>query len=110
MMVVMTAQPPLPLTPSGGVPFGAVAALVQDDEGGRVFIRGELCFVWDGGDEAGRRLAAVQLVRIKAASLVDVPGAFAVSTVTLWRWCKELDASGTAGLAWQNAVPRAPHC
>jgi hypothetical protein len=55
MMGVMTAQPPLPLTPSGAVPFGAVAALVQDHDGGRVFIRGELCFVWDAGDEAGRR-------------------------------------------------------
>ena len=69
MMGVMTPQPPLPLplTPSGGVPFGAVAALVQDGEGGRVFIRGELSFVWDAGDEAGRRLTPVQLVRIKAA-------------------------------------------
>jgi hypothetical protein len=107
----MTAQPPLPLTPSGGVPFGAVAALVAGDDGGRVFIRGELCFVLDAGDETSRRLAAVQLVRIKAASLVDVAAAFAVSTVTLWRWCKELDAAGTAGLAWPgtNADPRAPH-
>ena len=39
MMGVMTVQPPLPLTPSGAVPFGAVAALVQDNQGGRVFIR-----------------------------------------------------------------------
>jgi transposase len=85
-----------------------VAALVQDDEGGRVFIRGELCFVWDGGDEAGRRLAAVQLVRIKAASLLDVAAAFAVSTVTLWRWCRELDASGAAGLAWHKRGPKGP--
>src|SRR5665811_1028463 len=108
MMGVMTAQPPLPLTPSGGVPFGAVAALVQDDDGGRVFIRGELCFVWDAGDEAGRRLAAVQLVRIKAASGLDVAAAFAVSTVTLWRWCKELDVSGAAGLAWRKRGPKGP--
>jgi hypothetical protein len=104
----MTAQPPLPLTPSGGVPFGAVAALVAGDDGGRVFIRGELSFVWDAGDEAGRRLAAVQLVRIKAASLLDVAAAFAVSTVTLWRWCKELDASGAAGLAWRKRGPKGP--
>jgi len=104
----MTAQPPLPLTPSGGVPFGAVAALVQDEHGGRVFIRGELCFVWDAGDEAGRRLAAVQLVRIKAASGLDVAAAFAVSTVTLWRWCKELDVSGAAGLAWRKRGPKGP--
>jgi transposase-like protein len=85
-----------------------VAALVQDDDGGRVFIRSELCFVWDAGDEAGRRFAAVQLVRIKAASLVDVAAAFAVSTVTLWRWCKELDAAGAAGLAWHKRGPKGP--
>jgi hypothetical protein len=108
MMGVMTAQPPLPFTPSGAVPFGAVAALVQDAEGGRVFIRGELCFVWDGGDEAGRRLAAVQLVRIKAASGLDVAAAFGVSTVTLWRWCKELDAAGAAGLGWHKRGPKGP--
>jgi transposase len=104
----MTAQPPLPLTPRGGVPVGAVAALVADDDGGRVFIRGELCFVWDAGDEIGRRLAAVQLVRIKAASLIDVAAAFAVSTVTLWRWSKELDTSGSAGLASDKRGPRGP--
>src|SRR5450631_1610222 len=108
MMGVMTAQPPLPVTPSGGVPFGAVAALVQDADGGRVFIRGELCFVWDGGDEGGRRLAAVQLVRIKAASGMDVAAAFGVSVVTLWRWRKELDASGAAGLAWHKRGPKGP--
>jgi transposase len=108
MMGVMTAQPPLPLTPSGAVPFGAVAALVQDNDGGRVFIRGELCFVWDDGDEAGRRLTAVQLVRIKAASGMDVAAAFGVSVVTLWRWRKELDASGAAGLAWHKRGPKGP--
>ena len=104
----MTAQPPLPLTPTGGVPFGAVAALVQDDDGGRVFIRGELCFVWDAGGETGRRLAAVQLVRIKAVSLLDVAAAFAVSTVTLWRWRRELAASGAAGLAADKRGPKGP--
>ena len=68
---------------------------MQDDAGGRVFIRGELCFVWDAGDEGGRRLAAVQLVRIKAASATDVAAAFGVSTVALWRrWRKVAGASG----------------
>src|SRR5665647_172182 len=86
MMGVMTAQPPLPLAPAGAILIGDAAAMLADVDGGRVFIRGELCFVWSADDEAGRRLAAVQLVRIKAASLVDVAAAFAVSTVTLWRW------------------------
>src|SRR5450756_1389598 len=108
MMGVMTVQPPLPFTPSGAVPFGAVAALVAGDDGGRVFIRGELCLVWDAGDEAGRRLAAVQLVRIKAASLMDVAAAFGVSTVTMWRWRKVMDASGAAGLATDKRGPKGP--
>jgi hypothetical protein len=106
---LMTAQPPLPLTPAGAVPFGKVAALLQDDDGGRAFIRGELCFVWDAGDEGGRRLAAVQLVRIKAASAVDVAHAFGVSTVALWRWRKV--PAPPAQLAWppKDPDPRAPH-
>jgi transposase-like protein len=104
----MTAQPPLPLTPAGGVPFGKVAALLQDDDGGRVFIRGELCNAWDAGDEGGRRLAAVQLVRIKAASATDVAAAFGVSTVALWRWRKVAGASGAAGLATDKPGPRGP--
>ena len=105
---LMTAQPPLPLTPAGAVPFGKVAALLQDDDGGRAFIRGELCFVWDAGDEGGRRLAAVQLVRIKAASAVEVAAAFGVSTVALWRWRKVLDAAGAAGLATERPGPKGP--
>jgi len=82
--------------------------MVADDDGGRVFIRGELCFVWDGEDEAGRRLAAVQLVRVKAASLLDVAAAFGVATVTLWRWRKELDASGVEGLVPDKRGPKGP--
>jgi hypothetical protein len=39
-MGLMTAQPPLPLIPAGAVPFGKVAALLQDDDGGPAFIRG----------------------------------------------------------------------
>jgi len=107
-MGVMTAQPPLPLAPAGAILIGDAAAMLADDDGGRVFIRGELCFVWDADDEAGRRLAAVQLVRIKAASLVDVAAGFAVSTVTLWRWCKVLDASGVEGLVPEKRGPKGP--
>src|ERR1035437_3436752 len=108
----MTAQPPLPLTPAGAVPFGKVAALLQDDNGGRAFIRGELCFVWDAGDEGGRWLAAVQLVRIKAASAADVAHAFGVSTVALWRGRKVAGASGAAcpGPGKTGATGSSPVC
>jgi transposase len=47
-------------------------------------------------------------VRIKAASELDVAAAFGVSTVTLWRWCKELDVAGAAGLAWHKRGPKGP--
>jgi hypothetical protein len=108
MMGVMTTQQLLPLTPAGAVLIGDATALVTDEDGGRVFIRGELCFVWDAGDDLGRRLAAVQLVRIKAASAMQVAGAFGVTTVTLWRWRKELDTAGAQGLAQDKRGPKGP--
>jgi hypothetical protein len=38
------------------------------DGGGAVWVHGLMTFCWDGGDEAGRRLAAVQLAELKAAT------------------------------------------
>jgi hypothetical protein len=108
MMGVMTTQQLLPLVPAGAVLIGDAAALVTDGDGGRVFIRGELCFVWDAGDDLGRRLAAVQLVRIKAARAMQVATAFGVTTVTLWRWRKELDTAGAQGLAQDKRGPKGP--
>jgi hypothetical protein len=32
------------------------AVLVEDGDGGRVFVFGVLSYVWDPGDEVGRRL------------------------------------------------------
>jgi transposase len=108
MMGVMTTQQPLPLATAGAVLIGDAAALVEDGDGGRVFLRGELTFVWDAGDDLGRRLAAVQLVRTKAAHAVQVAAAFGVATVTLWRWRKELDTSGVQGLAAGKRGPKGP--
>jgi hypothetical protein len=108
MMGVMTTQQLLPLTPAGAVLIGDAAALVTDGDGGRVFIRGELCNAWDAGDDLGRRLAAVQLVRIKAATAMAVATAFGVATVTLWRWRRELDTAGAQGLAQNKRGPKGP--
>jgi transposase-like protein len=108
-MSVMTDQPPLPMAPvAGAVSIGPAVALVQDDDGGRVFLRGELIYAWAGGDAVLRRLAAVRLVRIKAARVADVAAAFGVGTVTLWRWRKELDASGVQGLTSDKRGPKGP--
>ena len=74
----MTAQPPLPLVPDDARPVGAAAAIVEDDDGGRGFVHGNLAYAWDAGDSAARRFAAVSLMRIKAASQLEVAEAFAV--------------------------------
>jgi hypothetical protein len=89
----MTAQLPLPVAPVGAVPVGRAAALVQDDSGGRVFTNGQLSFAWDAGDEMGRRLAAVQLVRIKAAHQYEVAAAFGVNPFSVFRWEQKFSAA-----------------
>jgi transposase len=51
---------------------------------------------------------AVQLVRTRGAHAVQVAAAFGVATVTLWRWRKELDASGVQALASNKRDPKGP--
>lgn len=106
MMAVMTAQAPLPLVPAGAVSVGEAAALVADEDGGRVFVRGELVFAWEGGDEASRRLAAVQLVENEVAAAGAVSAAFGVSAQTLWRWRRDYAGAGVAGLVEQRKGPK----
>ena len=100
-MTVMTTQPPLPLIPTGAAEISAAAAMIEDHDGGRVFVHGNLAFAWDAGDTAGRRFAAVSLMRIKAGTQVQVAAAFGTSPLTLWRWAQALSAAGVIAL-----VPR----
>ena len=58
------------------------------------------------GDEAGRRLAAVQLWKLKAATQAQVAEAFGVIPVSVWRWEKALAAGGVAGLVPDRKGPR----
>ena len=109
MMGVMTTQQLLPLVPAGAVLIGDAAALVTDDDGGRVFIRGELCNAWDAGDDLGRRLAAVQLVRIKAARAMQVATAFGVATVTLCAGARSLTPPVPRALPRTSVAPRDHH-
>src|SRR5665647_3639615 len=109
MMAVMTAQPPLPVVlVTGAVSIGEAVSLVEDGDGGRVFLRGELVYAWSVGDVALRRLAAVQLVGIKAARVADVAAAFGVDTGTLWRWGQHLSATGVSGLVPDKRGPKGP--
>ena len=108
-MTVMTAQMPLSLVPhADAILIGAAAALVEDETGGRVFLHGELSMAWEPGDDACRRLAAVQLVRIKAAKSVQVAAGFGVDPDTLRRWIKTLTGRGAAALVPAKSGPKGP--
>lgn len=108
MMGGMASQPPLPLAPVDGVRIGQVVDLVEDATGGRVYVRGELVFAWDAGDGTGRRVAATQLARIKAATGVAVAQGFGVTRETLRRWMRDLEAEGTGGLVAGKRGPKGP--
>ncbi|NCD18854.1 MAG: hypothetical protein EOL89_02555 [Actinobacteria bacterium] len=108
MMGGMTSQPPLPLAPVAGVRIGQVVDLVEDATGGRVYIRGELVFAWDAGDGTGRRVAATQLARIKAATGVAIADGFGITRETLRRWMRDLETEGTGGLVAGKRGPKGP--
>ena len=78
MMARMLSQLPLPLLPAGAAEIAPGVGLLAGEDGRLVAVHGLAAFAWDAGDEAGRRLAAVQLVRLRAASQGQVAEAFGV--------------------------------
>jgi transposase-like protein len=109
-MSVMTAQPPLPITPEAPATLlGQAAALIEDEHGGRVFLHGNLVYAWAPGEDALRRWSAAQLARLKAAPRGQIAAAFGVDPGTLWRWEQTLTEHGTAGLASDKRGPKGPH-
>jgi hypothetical protein len=107
MMAGMLTQLPLPLLPAGAAEIAPGVGLVTGDGGGGlVSVHGLATFAWDAGDEAGRRLAAVQLVRLRAVSQAQAALAFGVDPVTVWRWDQALAAGGVAGLVPSRRGPK----
>ena len=106
MMARMLSQLPLPLLPGGAAEIAPGVGLLAGEDGGLVTVHGLATFAWDGGDEAGLRLAAVQLVRLRAASQGQVAGAFGVDPGTIWRWDQALAAGGVAGLVSARRGPK----
>jgi Helix-turn-helix domain len=80
--------------------------LLVGEDGGLVAVHGLAIFAWDAGDEAGRRLAAMQLVRLRAASQGQVAEAFGVDPATVWRWDQALASAGVAGLVPARRGPK----
>ena len=98
-MARMLTQVPLPLLPRDAAEIApGVGVAAGPDGGGVVWVHGLATFAWDAGDEAARRLAAVQLVQLKAATQVQVAQAFGVIPVSVWRWARALAGGGVAGL------------
>jgi len=105
-MTVMTVQPPLPLVAEDARRISEAVAIAEDDDGGRVFVHGNLAYAWDDGDTAGRRFAAVSLMRIKAATQLQVAEAFAVRPATVRRWEAQHADEGVAGLLPERKGPK----
>ncbi len=106
MMARMLSQLPLPLLPAGAAEIAPGVGMLAGEDGGLVTVHGLATFAWDAGDEAGQRLAAVQLVRLRAASQGQVAEAFGVDPATIWRWDQALAADGVAGLVPARRGPK----
>jgi transposase len=106
MMARVLSQLPLPLLPAGAAEIAPGVGLLAGEDGGLVAVHGLATFAWDAGDEAGRRLAAVQLVRLRAASQSQVAEAFGVDPATIWRWDQALACGGIAGLVPVRRGPK----
>ena len=102
------SQPVLPLLPAQARSIGPSAGLLEGPDGGVVFVFGLATFDYAATDAAGRRLAAVQLVRRKFATATEVASAFAVSQATLWRWVGSFQTEGVPGLVRDAPGPKGP--
>jgi prepilin-type processing-associated H-X9-DG protein len=107
LVPVRKAQP-LPLRPAGSVRVSAAAGLVENGDGGAVFIWGMATACWDAGDVVARRFAAVQLVLTGAATEVEAAGAFGVSEPTMQRWVARYRRGGLGALAPARRGPKGP--
>jgi transposase-like protein len=101
-------QPVLQLLPARARSVGPSAGLLEGPDGGVVFVFGLATFSYASADQAGRRLAAVQLVTTKIASVGEVASAFGVNEATLWRWKQAFGTGGVVGLVAERPGPRRP--
>jgi transposase len=97
---------PLPLVAAGSVELNHGVHLVENDQGGAVFLWGMAAWCWEPGDVAARRLAAVQLVETGAAGAIEVAAGFGVAYETFRKWHNSWSRSGTEGLAPKKMGPK----
>ncbi|MGI8806309.1 MAG: helix-turn-helix domain-containing protein [Acidimicrobiales bacterium] len=98
----------MPLRPAGSVRVSDSADLIENDEGGAVFVWGMAVSCWDTGDIVARRLAAVQLVETGAATQIEVGAGFGAGEATVQRWMAAWRGQGIDGLVPARKGPRRP--
>src|ERR1035441_8228360 len=109
VMTVRLMQAPLPWLPEGATEIAPGVGLASGDDGsGTVWVHGMATFCWEAGDDASRRLAAVQLAELKAATQKQVAAGFGTDAVTVWRWADAYRRDGLAGLLPEPKGPRGP--
>jgi transposase len=108
MMAGMLTQLPLPLLPAAAEEIAAGVGLVTGPDGGLVVVHGLATFAWDAAnDKAGRRLAAVQLVRLRAASQGQVAEAFGVDPARSGGGTRRWPGAGWPGWSRRRGPRRA---
>jgi len=108
-MAVRLVQAPLPWLPEDATEIAPGVGLVSGDDGsGTVWVHGMATFCWEAGDDASRRLAAVQLTELKAATQKQVAAGFGTNAVTVWRWADAYRRDGLAGLLPEPKGPKGP--
>ena len=102
-------QAVLPWLPGGAAEIApGVGLLDLPGGGGQMWVHGMATFTWDAGDEAGRRLAAVQVTQLKAATQKQVAAALGTDLATVWRWVSAYRENGLAGLLPARKGPKGP--
>ncbi len=100
-------HPRLSLLPQEALPMGLGAGLLERPGGaGVVFVGGRAAYSWGADEPSLRRLAALHLVRTRAASSAEVCEAFAISRTTLHRWRRIQQEQGWEALG--QGVRRGP--
>ncbi len=110
-MLSSVPAPSFPQTsflPPDARPMGAAAGILEDEQGGVSFLYGLANGCWTAGEDPARRLAALQLVHLKAATRREVAAGFGVTRATLWRWEKDYQMEGLAGLLRERTGPKGP--
>src|ERR1035441_3041195 len=86
VMAVRLVQAPLPWLPEGAAEIAPGGGLASGDDGsGTVWVHGMATLCWEAGDDASRRLAAVQLTELKGAAQKQGAAGFGTNAVTVGR-------------------------